>query len=205
MPSGRLAARGRRINGVGKLRLFAWATAVFCTALLTATAPAASEEAVPAQRKDFPAGIADKPPSEFHRALVHLYFADRSGGYLSSEERVMTHPGDDTRFAADIVRALIGGPRENLVRTLPPETRLRSLFIADDSCCFVDLSSDCRQFHPGGGQTELLSVYSIVNSLVLNIDTVSSVKLLMDGDEVSTLAGHIDVTPSLTADMLLIR
>jgi spore germination protein GerM len=190
MPVDGRPVRGERVDAVGKLRLAALGTAVFCLALLMARAPVAT---------------GDDRPSDFHRSLVHLYFADRTGGYLSAEERVMTHPGDTARFAADIVRALIGGPRENLVRTLPPETRLRTLFVAEDGCCYVDLSSEGRRFHPGGVQSELLSVYSIVNSLVLNIDTVNRVKLLMDGDEVTSLAGHIDLTPSLAADMLLIR
>jgi hypothetical protein len=173
--------------------------------LLMAVMPAVFDGSPAADNGEVQATRENDQTPDFHRSLVHLYFGDKTGRFLSSEERVMSDPGDAAQFATDIIRALIDGPRENLLRTLPSESRLRALFIADDACCFVDLNSASRQFHPGGCRNELLSVYSIVNSLVLNVDAIHTVKLLVDGEDVPTLAGHIDLQSPLAADMLLIR
>jgi hypothetical protein len=50
-----------------------------------------------------------------------------------------------------------------------------------------------------------MTVYSLVNSIVLNLETVEAVKILIDGQEETTLAGHIDLRNPFTANMLLIR
>jgi hypothetical protein len=48
-------------------------------------------------------------------------------------------------------------------------------------------------------------VYSIVNSLILNVTDIEAVKILIEGQESITLAGHIDLQQPLKANMLLIR
>ena len=52
---------------------------------------------------------------------------------------------------------------------------------------------------------ERLSIYSIVNSLILNVSEIQMVKILINGKDALTLAGHIDLRFPLKADMLLIR
>jgi hypothetical protein len=41
--------------------------------------------------------------------------------------------------------------------------------------------------------TELLTVYTIVNAITTNLPDVQSVQILIDGHEVDTLAGHVDL------------
>ena len=50
-----------------------------------------------------------------------------------------------------------------------------------------------------------MTVFSVVNSLVLNMPDVDAVKILIDGREETTLVGHVDLRYPLTANMLLIR
>ena len=69
----------------------------------------------------------------------------------------------------------------------------------------VDFSAEIQENHPGGVATELLTVYSIVNSLILNIAEIEVVKILIEGQESLTLAGHIDLQQPFEANMLLIR
>ena len=88
---------------------------------------------------------------------------------------------------------------------MPSATMLEAIFITADNICYVDLSEAVRKNHPGGSNTELLTVYSIVNSLILNITTIERVKILIDGQETPTLAGHIDLQFPAKANMLLIR
>ncbi|GAB6095116.1 GerMN domain-containing protein [Desulfatiferula olefinivorans] len=135
---------------------------------------------------------------------VYLYFQDRHQDFLSPEERLIVHPGHPVDHAATIIRRLIEGPRRDRVPTLPSDTRLRTLFIHDQTA-YVDFSREIRDHHPGGVQTEHLTIVSIVNSLVLNVPEIKRVKILIDGRERDTLAGHIDIRGPLAANMLLVR
>ncbi len=139
------------------------------------------------------------------RSAVHLYFADRDNYYLMSEQRVVSHSGDSVDYARSIVEALIKGSQTSLVPTIAADTELRAIYIIPDGVCYVDLSQAVWKNHPGGCNSELLTIYSMVNSLILNVTEIKRVKLLIDGKEVQTLAGHIDLVFPLEANMLLIR
>jgi spore germination protein GerM len=139
------------------------------------------------------------------KTVVHIYFADKSGKFLTAEKRVIEGSEDSIEAARRILTELIQGPKSDLTRTMAPATRLRALFQTDDGTAYVDLTQAVAENHPGGCRDELLTVYSIVNSLVLNIDKVEAVKLLIEGQEALTLAGHIDLRFLFKADMLLIR
>ena len=55
--------------------------------------------------------------------------------------------------------------------------------------------------HSGGSLDELLTVYALVNALTTNIAEISGVQILVDGREVDTLAGHIDLRQPLTPNL----
>jgi len=137
--------------------------------------------------------------------LAHLYFSDQDNQFLIAEERSLKHPENPAFFAKNIVQALIKGPQLGLVRTLPQKTKIRAIYVTQAGICYVDLTSTIADQHPGGIKSELLSVYSIVNSVVLNVPEVEAVKFLINGSESKTLAGHIDLQAPVKANMLLIR
>ncbi|MGD1974735.1 MAG: GerMN domain-containing protein [Desulfobacterales bacterium] len=144
-------------------------------------------------------------PTQPKKSVVHLYFADRNNYYLMSEQRVVSHSGDLIDHARSIVEALIKGPQKSLARTIAVGTELRAIYIIPAGVCFVDLSRAVAKDHPGGCHSELLTIYSVVNSLILNIPEIKYVKLLIGGKEAHTLAGHIDLEFPLEADIMLIR
>ena len=57
----------------------------------------------------------------------------------------------------------------------------------------MDLSGEVATAHSGGSLDELLSVYAVVDALTVNLPAVTAVQLLVDGREVDTLAGHVDL------------
>ena len=59
--------------------------------------------------------------------------------------------------------------------------------------------------HPGGSLDELLTVYAIVDALTVNLPSITGVQILIDGKEVDTLAGHVDLRRPLPANRALIR
>jgi hypothetical protein len=71
---------------------------------------------------------------------------------------------------------------------------------------FVDLDATVRDKHPGGSLNELFTVYTIVNAVTANLREVQSVQLLIDGREVDTLAGHVDLRrPLRKNDSLIVQ
>lgn len=139
------------------------------------------------------------------KEMAHLYFADKAHRYLIAEQRMLVKSPDDVEFGRRIIQALIDGPGDSLVRTIPKGTLLRSFYLDKYRMAYVDLSEAVREKHSGGAESELLTIYSIVNSLILNMDEVETVKLLIEGRQIITLAGHIDTQNPFSANMLLIR
>jgi germination protein M len=76
---------------------------------------------------------------------------------------------------------------------VPPGATLRSFYITDKGEAFVDLGREIVTAHRGGSAAELLTVYAIVNAVATNLSAVTRVQLLVDGREVDTLAGHVDI------------
>jgi spore germination protein GerM len=171
--------------------------------ILGVTRLAAQEETAPQQ------GTARSFDLNQTKAVTHLYFADKNNGFLIAEERVFEQTEDPVFYGRQIIEALIRGPAQKLGPTLPDQTTIRALFISEagteGGTCYVDLSADIQENHPGGVTTEMLTVYSIVNSLILNVSEIQAVKILIEGQESITLAGHIDLQQPLSANMLLIR
>jgi len=172
-----------------------------CT-LLMAISGVYISAAEPDREKTPPSGVRMVPTT---KSPVHLYFSGRNSFFLMAEQRTVLHPDDPPGLAATIVNALIKGPQKGLVKTIPAGTRLKALYIIPDGTCYVDLSEAIKKNHPGGSKSELLTVYSLVNSLVLNVPGIERVQILIDGNEARTLAGHIDLQLPFKANMLLIR
>jgi spore germination protein GerM len=88
---------------------------------------------------------------------------------------------------------------------LPKETELQAFYLTKDGVAYVSFNKAISENHPGGSLTELLSIYSLVNTLSLNIPEIEAVKLLIDGREAKTLAGHIDLQYPFRPDLLMIK
>ena len=58
--------------------------------------------------------------------------------------------------------------------------------------------------HPGGTLQELMTVYTIVNAVLTNLPDLQDVQILIGGQEVDTLAGHVDLRRPLRKNDALI-
>jgi len=139
------------------------------------------------------------------RIIVHLYFSDSDNSFLISEGRSIPARIRPESLGFQIIEGLLDGPQQDLERTIPEGTLLRGFYILQDRIAYVDLSREIREHHPGGAKSELMTIYSIVNSLILNIPEVETVKILVEGKEEGTLAGHVDLRFPFQANMLLVR
>jgi spore germination protein GerM len=154
--------------------------------------PTRSDSAVMAERSD-------------DDRVVHLYFANSDQNALMAEQRSMPAGLQSDKAGVRIIQALLEGPKQRLERTIPTETRLRGFYILDNRTAYVDLSNELREYHPGGARSELLTIYSIVNSLTMNLTDIETVKILIDGQEVTTLSGHMDLRFPMRANLLYVR
>jgi hypothetical protein len=124
---------------------------------------------------------------------ARLFYVSEDGQHLVAVEREVLF-GDGTLIQARrIVEAQIERPVPPLVSAIPEGTKLRAIHLGGTGEAFVDLSREATSAHPGGTFDEILTVYSIVNAVTENLSAVRSVQILVDGHEVDTLAGHVDL------------
>jgi spore germination protein GerM len=107
--------------------------------------------------------------------------------------------------AREIISAQIAPVADPIVSAIPPGTALRALFVTDRGEAYVDLSQPFAAAHTGGATSELLSVYTIVNVLTANLPAITSVQLLVEGKEVDTLAGHVDLRRPLAKNLAWVQ
>jgi len=137
--------------------------------------------------------------------MVRLYFSSPDEEYLSPQEREIVTSPQMIEEIKEIMEELIKGPEDvSLSPTLPPETKVRAVFVKDEYI-YIDLNFSSGKKHPGGSTGELLTIYSIVNTLLVNFPSQSKVQILIQGKSVETLAGHIDIREPLDKRMDLIK
>jgi hypothetical protein len=130
---------------------------------------------------------------------VTIYFGSTDGETLRGVERTVDE-GILSNEIAGAVELLLGGPNsigsksgsKKLERTVPTGTRLLGVRVTG-STAVVNLSRELITGHGGGTSAEMQTVYSIVNTVALGWPEVRDVQLLVEGNRVDTVAGHIDI------------
>ena len=125
------------------------------------------------------------------RKMVTLYFSGEEEEYLTGEKREILNKGDAQEEAKEIIHELIKGPKGKLIRTLPPRTKLLALQIDEKGVAKVDFDKALSRDHPGGSSAEIMTVYSIVNSLTLNFPQIKGVQILIEGERGGSITGHL--------------
>lgn len=137
--------------------------------------------------------------------VVDLYYADPARDGLKAEQRRISPASPLKALIVTTLRELIKGPRGDLMSAIPEKTGLKDVRIGSDGVVWVDFTSHLSRAHPGGSSAEIMTVYSIVNTILLNFKGVNKVRILIDGASVDTLAGHIDCSKPFVADRGLLR
>jgi len=131
---------------------------------------------------------------------ITLYFPSDDDGLLVSETRQIAWADNDTDRIRQVILALIDGSLKGLRRPVPPTTELRAAFLTADGTAYVDFSTNAVAQLAPGIQSETLSVYSLVNSLAANVPAVKKIKILVQGQEVETSGGHVDLSEDFAPD-----
>lgn len=135
------------------------------------------------------------------KVKVTLYFADQSGDYLVAEKReIALVPG----LAKATIQELIEGPKtKGLNRTIPEGSKLLGINV-ENGLCTVNFNKQFKTNHWGGSTGEILTVYSLVDTLT-QFDKINKVEILVNGQKLDTLAGHMDLTAPVTRNSQIIK
>ena len=149
---------------------------------------------------------ADLPPSMLGRKIkARLFYVSEDGTRLTGVEREVVYGEGPAAQAQLIINAQLAPVAAPLVSAVPPGTTLRALYLNAKGEAYVDLSRDVVTAHTGGSRDELLTIYTIVNALTSNLPAVRSVQVLVNGKEVDTLAGHVDLRRPLEKNLTLVE
>ncbi len=136
-------------------------------------------------------------------ARLTLYFPG-GGGWLVAEERLVPVVDRGVDLEAIAAEVLAGPTTEGLYAPFPDETRVGSVFVSSDGVAYVDLVSNRARPPSSGSRQEMLSVYSLVNSVLTNLPDLTGVVLLWNGQQRATFAGHLDTGRPLRENRTLI-
>jgi hypothetical protein len=103
-----------------------------------------------------------------------------------------------------VVQALVNGPVSDLLPVLPAQAVVRGVAV-DGGTAVIDFSSDLVSAHPGGSSSELLTIYSLANSLAANFPHIRQLRILVDGEPVESLKGHVDLSRPVQSDFSFSR
>jgi spore germination protein GerM len=145
------------------------------------------------------------PAAPGRKIKARLFYVADDGTRLMSVERDVAYGDGVDAQAREIITAQVAQVAEPLVSAIPRGTTLRAVFITKSGDAYVDLSREARTAHPGGTVNELLTVYTIVNALTANLPAVTAVQLLVDGKEVDTLSGHVDLRRPLAKNLTWVQ
>jgi hypothetical protein len=144
-------------------------------------------------------------PTETAHITATLYYGSSDGRALVPVRRDVPSATGVVEQGRQILTVQFQDAPQPYVQVVPKGTKLRAFYVTERGDAFVDLSGDVVSAHPGGSATELLTVYAIVNAVTANLPAIQRVQLLVDGKEVDTIAGHVDVRRPLERDATLQR
>jgi spore germination protein GerM len=142
---------------------------------------------------------------EVRHITATLFYASADGEALEGVRREVPLEEGTVAQGRQILSAQLDAAPEGRLSVIPAGTTLRAFYVTGRGDAFVDLSAELSANHPGGSSLELLTVAAIVNAVTANLPAVQRVQILIDGKEVDTLAGHVDLRRPLERDASLIR
>lgn len=140
------------------------------------------------------------PPNQ-----VLLYYTKDGKHLVGAVADIGNSSYSPTEKAKMIVTKLVEGKDAAFLRSpIPAGTKVNAVFVTENNV-IVDLSKEYMNNLRGGLDNELLAVYSIVNSVLYNLENADSVQILIDGKTMLTLGGQVDIESPLIANATITR
>ncbi len=134
------------------------------------------------------------PPVAGPSQRVALYVADDRDGMLHKQETEIAAPHDPSERARQVLRALFSLYLDkNSPHPLGSGADVKYVFLVKPDMAIVDTNAAFAEGHRSGILVEQLTVSSIARTLAANVPGTIRVKILVEGKERETLAGHADL------------
>ena len=135
------------------------------------------------------------PPVSGPTEKVALYVAYDDPGILRSQGAQIPLPSARQQRAEELLRALLTiYLSKDSPHPLAPGAEVRAVYLVTPGVAVIDVNSAFANGHRSGVLEEELTVASLIQTLVANIPGILRVKILVDGKDRDTLAGHADLS-----------
>ena len=139
-------------------------------------------------------------PGPADRVRITLFFAAPDGdGLMREGSEIDSCRNDLAACIRSTLAKLVRGPLGDLAPALPPSTIINSVQVQGDTA-YLDFSKELVDGIPGGSSSEMTAVYAVVDTVSFNFPQIKKVKFLLDGRDVESLAGHLDLRMPLEPD-----
>ena len=135
---------------------------------------------------------------------VTLFFISDDDDSLHKETREIAAGPTAADEAERALAELVRGSEKGFLSPLPPQTKVRQVFVAKDGLATVDFSRDIADKFAYGSFSELAAVYAVVDTLVYNFEAIKKVVILVEGSERDTLGGHVDLSRAFSPDYSMV-
>lgn len=150
---------------------------------------------------EVPRADADGTSEATGRIRASLFYVAEDGLHLTAVDADVPYGASPSDQVRALVEAQLQPAPTPLAQAVAEGTKVRQIFVTEDGTAFVDLSKEAVSNHRGGSLDELFAVYAIVNAITVNLPAITGVQILIDGQEVDTLAGHVDLRHPLTKNL----
>lgn len=135
------------------------------------------------------------PPVTGPSERVVLYIAHDDDGTLRGESAQIPMPSGRQQRAEELLRALLSRYLDKgSLHPMAPGADIRSVYIVDPGVAVIDVNSAFADAHRSGVLVEELTVASMIQTVSANVPNLLKVKILVEGKERETLAGHADLS-----------
>lgn len=135
------------------------------------------------------------PPIAGPTERVALFIAHDEDGTLHAQAAEIPMPAGRQERAQELLRALLAIYLDkNSPHVLGAGADVRSVFLVDPGVAVIDVNSAFADTHRSGILVEELTIASLIHTTSVNTPGIVKVRILVDGKERDTLAGHADLS-----------
>lgn len=135
------------------------------------------------------------PPVAGPTERVTLFVAHDNDGSIRAVSAQIPMPSGRQERAEELLRALLSLYLDkSSPHPVGAGADLRAVFLVDPGVAVIDLNGAFADTHRSGILVEELSVVSLIHTISANTQGILKVKILVDGQERDTLAGHADLS-----------
>jgi hypothetical protein len=135
------------------------------------------------------------PPVAGATEEVTLFVAYDDTGVLLAQSARIPLPSVRQQRAEELLRALLALYLDKASpHPLPAGADIRSVYLVDPGLAVIDINAAFADGHRSGVLSEELTVASMIQTLSANLPGILRVKILVEGQQRDTLAGHADLS-----------